>query len=83
LETVSVQSKIYTTPSWILAGMNLSPTLNFFKKYEYIFFKNQFKEWKNLSLIFAKFLKIQSKKSANLDCAAILQDFQKRSSTKC
>jgi uncharacterized membrane protein YgaE (UPF0421/DUF939 family) len=36
-------------------------------------------EWKNIySLIFAKFLKIKSQKSAILDCAV-----EKRSSTKC
>jgi hypothetical protein len=35
------------------------------------------------SLIFANFLKIKSQKSAILDCAAILKDFQKRASTKC
>jgi hypothetical protein len=45
--------------------------------------KNQFTEWKNLySLIFVKFLKIKSQKSAILDCNAISRDFQKRSSTK-
>jgi hypothetical protein len=66
-------------PFWIF----LQPFI-FFKKYEYFFYKNHFTEWKNLySLIFAKFLKIKSQKSAILDCAAILKDFQKRFSTKC
>jgi hypothetical protein len=37
---------------------------------------------KSLSLNFAKFLKIKSWKSAILDCATILKDFQKRFSTK-
>jgi hypothetical protein len=56
----------------------------FSKKYEYFFYKNHFTEWKNLfSLIFAKFLKIKSQKSAILNCAAILKDFKKRSSAKC
>jgi hypothetical protein len=34
------------------------------------------------SRIFAKFFKIKGKKSAILDCAAILKDFQKRASIK-
>jgi hypothetical protein len=43
-----------------------------------IFYKNHFTEWKNLfSLIYAKLLKIKSQKSAILDCAAILKNFQK------
>jgi hypothetical protein len=47
------------------------------------FHKNQFTGCKNLhSLIFAEFSKIKRQKSAILDCAAILKDFQKRSSTK-
>jgi hypothetical protein len=33
-------------------------------------------------LIFAEFSKIKRQKSAILSCAAILKDFQKRSSTK-
>jgi hypothetical protein len=33
-------------------------------------------------LIFAEFSKIKRQKSAILDCAAILEDFQKRFSTK-
>jgi hypothetical protein len=45
--------------------------------------QKQFTEWQNLhSSIFSKFLKINSQKSAILDCATILKDFQKRSSTK-
>jgi hypothetical protein len=43
----------------------------------------EFTECKNLqSLIFADFSKIKRQKFAILDCAAILKDFQKRSSTK-
>jgi hypothetical protein len=46
------------------------------------FHKNQFAECKNLhSLIFAEFSKIKRQKSAILDCAAILKNFQKHSST--
>jgi hypothetical protein len=37
---------------------------------------------KNYSLICAKSLKNKSQKPAILNCAAILKDFQKRSSTK-
>jgi hypothetical protein len=51
----------------------------FLKNNAYIFFT----EWKNLySSIFANFLKIKSQISAILDCAAIMKDFQKQSSTK-
>jgi hypothetical protein len=47
------------------------------------FQKNHLFKWKNLySLIVANFLKIKGKKSAILDCAAILKDFQKRSFRK-
>jgi hypothetical protein len=37
----------------------------------------------SLFVDFCQILKIKSQKSAILDCAAILKDFQKRSSTKC
>jgi hypothetical protein len=55
------------------------PTFYFFQKKEYFFIKIILHN----SLIFAKFLKIKSQKSTILDCAAILKDFQKLSSTKC
>jgi hypothetical protein len=59
LNGVSVEflfRKIYPTPYWFLAAiLDLS----------FIFYKNQFAEWKNLySLLFAKFSKINSQKSA-------------------
>jgi hypothetical protein len=67
----------------LAAILNFSPTFYFFKKNEYFIYKNHFTEWKNLySLIFATFSKINSQKSAILDFAAILKDFQKRTSKK-
>jgi hypothetical protein len=59
----------FRPPFWIFLQSFI-----FSKKYEYFF---------PCSLTFAKFLKIKSQKSAILDCAAILKDFQKRSATKC
>jgi hypothetical protein len=55
----------------------------FSKNMSIFFIKNNFIECKKIhSMIFAKFMKIKSQKSAILDCAAILKDLKKRSSTK-
>jgi hypothetical protein len=80
----SCSKQIYPTAFWFLAAfLNFSPTFNFFLKIRIFFHKNQFTECKNLhSLIFAEFPKIRRQKSAILDCAAILKDFQNRSSAK-
>jgi hypothetical protein len=75
---ISVQKNL---PDAILVfGRHIGIESNFliFPENMIIFYKNHFTEWKNLySLIFAKFLKIKRQKSAILDCAAILKDFER------
>jgi hypothetical protein len=65
----------FCPPFWIF----LQPFI-FSKNMSIFFIKIILQNGKNLySLIFAKFLKIKSQKSAILDCAAILKYFQKLS----
>jgi hypothetical protein len=65
------------TPSWFLATIFDIGTFGTFSN------TRQFTECKNVYLlILGDFLKIKSRKSANLDCAAVFEYFPIRSSTK-